>query len=174
MFLDETGFRLQPLNRRTWAPRGVTPQQRAWDRHDRLSVISAVTLSPRRQRINVPFQMHAANIVTTDVIAFVKWLRRQLQRPLIVILDRWPVHRAAVKRLQASRMRGLDFAWLPAYAPELNPVEPRWSYTKYSDLANYVPDDVRALKIAVHRTLCKPSRNVHLKRSFFRSARLNL
>ena len=30
--------------------------------------------------------------------------------------------------------------WLPAYAPDLNPVEPAWSHTKYGDLANYVPE----------------------------------
>lgn len=137
-------------------------------------MISAVTLSPQRQRIGIPFQIQEANIVTVDVVAFVKRLRRQLQRPLIVILDRWPVHRAAVKQLQASRLQGLEFEWLPAYAPELNPVEPRWSYTKYSDLANFVPDDVRELKVAVRHSLRKPTRNSHLKRSFFRSAKLNL
>lgn len=122
----------------------------------------------------MPFQIQQANIVTADVVTFVRRLRRQLQRPLLVILDRWPVHRAAVKRLQAARLQGLDFEWLPAYAPELNPVEPRWSYTKYSDLANYVPDDVRALKNAVRHSLRKPSRNARLKRSFFRSAKLSL
>lgn len=122
----------------------------------------------------MPFQIHDANILTADVVVFVKRLRRQLQRPLIVILDRWPVHRAAVKQLQAAQLKELDFEWLPAYAPELNPVEPRWSYTKYSDLANYVPDDVRTLKTAVRHSLRKPSRNSHLKRSFFQSAKLNL
>src|SRR5690606_27272177 len=45
-FIDETGFRLQPVNRRTWAPCGETPVQRAWDRYDRLSVIGAITISP--------------------------------------------------------------------------------------------------------------------------------
>ena len=42
VFIDETGFRLQPVNRRTWAPSGKTPVQRAWDRYDRLRVIGAV------------------------------------------------------------------------------------------------------------------------------------
>ena len=41
VFLDESGFMLQPLLRRTWAPQGETPLSHAWDRHDRLSVISA-------------------------------------------------------------------------------------------------------------------------------------
>ncbi len=45
--VDESGFMLQPVVRRTWAPRGETPVHRSWDRHDRLSVISAITVSPR-------------------------------------------------------------------------------------------------------------------------------
>ena len=54
VFIDESGFRLQPVNRRTWVPRGETPVQRAWDRYDRLSVIDAVSLSPTRRRIGTP------------------------------------------------------------------------------------------------------------------------
>ena len=69
MFLDETGFLLQPLNRRTWAPRGETPIQYASARHDRLSVIGAVTLSPRRKRISTYWQFYDDNVVATDVVA---------------------------------------------------------------------------------------------------------
>jgi len=50
-------------------------------------------------------------------------------------------------------MRNIEFEWLPAYAPELNPVESRWSHTKYSDLANFVPDDTPRLKRAVRKSL---------------------
>jgi len=42
VFLDETGFLLQPLNRRNWAPRGETPIQYASAKYDLLSVIGAV------------------------------------------------------------------------------------------------------------------------------------
>jgi|GEM_PF-4872010 len=45
--LDEAGFLLQSLNRRTWAPSGVRPMQYASQRQDRLSVIGSVSLSPR-------------------------------------------------------------------------------------------------------------------------------
>jgi transposase len=148
--------------------------QRAWDRYDRLSVISAITVSPKRQRISLPFQIHDDNIHTDEVVAFIQQLRRQLQRPLIIIWDRWPVHRAAAKRLATSRMQQIDFEWLPAYAPELNPVEPRWSHTKFSEMANYVPDDTCQLKRTVRRTLRKQAGNQRLKRSFFQSAKLKL
>ena len=40
--------------------------------------------------------------------------------------------------------RWLHVEWLPAYAPDLNPVEAMWSCTKYGDLANYTPDDLWA------------------------------
>jgi transposase len=46
VFLDESGFMLTPTVRRTFAPRGKTPVLSAWDRRDRLSAISCVTLSP--------------------------------------------------------------------------------------------------------------------------------
>jgi transposase len=162
------------VNRRTWAPRGQPPVQRAWDRYDRLSVISAVTLSPTRRQIGLPFQIHDENICATTAVDFVKQLRRQLGRPLIVVWDRWQVHRSAAKRLATSGVNSIKFEWLPAYAPELNPVEPRWSHTKYSQLANFVPDDAPQLKRSVRSALQKQSREHTLKRSFFKSARLNL
>ena len=40
VFLDESGFMLHPVVRRTWALRGQTPVLACWDRHERLSVIS--------------------------------------------------------------------------------------------------------------------------------------
>lgn len=162
------------MNRRTWAPRGETPVQRAWDRYDRLSVISAITVSPARRSIGLPFQIHDDNIRTDEAVAFIRQLRRQLRRPLIIIWDRWPVHRAAAKRIAASRLQQIDFEWLPAYAPELNPVEPRWSHTKFSQMANYVPDDTRQLKATVRRSLRKQVGNQQLKKSFFKSAKLKL
>lgn len=162
------------MNRRTWAPRGETPVQRAWDRYDRLSVLGGVTLSPTRRRIGTPFQISADNICTDDVVHFIKQLRRALRRPLIICWDRWSVHRAAAKGVAASRVKHVDFEWLPPYAPELNPVEARWSHTKYGELANFVPDDVRQLKRAVVSSFKKQQPRHPLKQSFFKTARLRL
>lgn len=162
------------MNRRTWAPRGETPVQRAWDRYDRLSVIGAITLSPMRCRIGTPFQIHDDNIRTDEVVDFIRQLRKQLQKPLIICRDRWNVHRAAAKRIEASRFKGIGFEWLPAYAPELNPVEPRWSNTKYADLANFVPDDASHLKRNVRSSLEKQRSDHQLKLSFFKSGQLRL
>jgi transposase len=160
------------VNRRTWAPCGQTPIQRAWLRYDRLSVIGAVALSPQRRRISTPFQIHDDHVRTAEAVAFVKQLRRQFRRPLIICWDRWRVHRSAEERIAASRLKQVDFEWLPAYAPELNPVEPRWSHAKYGKLANFTPDDASQLKRSVRSTLNGQSHNHHLKLSFFKAAQL--
>jgi len=44
---------LQPTVRRTWAPRGQTPILKSYDRHDRLTAVSAVTVSPQRRRLGL-------------------------------------------------------------------------------------------------------------------------
>jgi len=143
---------LQPLVRRTWAPRGQTPVLKSWDRRDRLSVISAITISPERRRLGLYFQVHRENVRNHHVCSFLTALRRQLGRGMVVVLDRLNAHRTAAKKL-LRRKTGYDFEWLPAYAPELNPVEFIWSHTKYGDLANFVPDDVDHLDDGLSESL---------------------
>ncbi|AMV29428.1 hypothetical protein VT84_33850 [Gemmata sp. SH-PL17] len=41
-----------------------------------------------------------------------------------------------------ARNKRLWLERLPPYAPELNPVEQVWSWLKYGQLANFVPDDL--------------------------------
>ena len=172
--MDETGFRLQPVNRRTWAPRGRTPVQRAWDRHDRLSVLAALTVSPQRRRLGLAFRVYDENVHTQLVVQFLVQLRYQLRRPIVVVLDRLPAHRAAARVLRQAGRRDITLEWLPAYAPDLNPVEAHWSYTKYSDLANYLPDDVSELRRTVFQSMRRQSTHHHLLHSFFQAAQLNL
>jgi hypothetical protein len=53
VFVDETGFLLRPLIGRTLVSRGEPSILRMSSRQRRLSEIEAVTLSPRRKRINL-------------------------------------------------------------------------------------------------------------------------
>ena len=165
---------LQPLNRRTWAVRGSRPPQIVSQRHDRLSVIGSLSVSPRRQHIHPAFRVHDHNVRTADMLRYLYALHRQHRSRLIVVLDRLNVHRAAIKRLQARRINWLEVEWLPAYAPELNPVEPWWSHAKYSALANFVPDDVDHLRDAVIDAVGDTHFNRSLLRSFFEAAQLTL
>ena len=163
---------LQPLVRRTWAPRGERPVMYCWDRRDRLSVIAGLTLSARRRRVGLYFAIHRQNVRTPEVEAFIRRVQRQVGRPLIVAMDRLPAHRSAARRLAGDAR--LTVEWLPAYAPDLNPVEPAWSHTKYADLGNYVADDVLDLELEADVSLEQSRGDQKLLRSFFHAARLKL
>jgi hypothetical protein len=54
VFLDESGFRLTPTVRRTLALRGQTPALECWDWRDKISAISALTLTPKRHLRGLP------------------------------------------------------------------------------------------------------------------------
>lgn len=163
---------LQPLVRRTWAPRGQRPVMYCWDRRDRLSVIAGLTLSAVRHRMGLYFAIHRQNIKTPEVESFIRQVQRTLGRSLIVILDRLPAHRSAARRLRGDER--FVFEWLPGYAPDLNPVEPGWSHTKYGDMANYIADDVLDLEIEAELSLRDTRTKPELLRSFFQAARLKI
>jgi len=162
---------LQPVVRRTWAPQGETPVLDCWDRHDRLSVISALTVSPQRRRLGLYFDIFDHNIITEDMVEFVAKLVRRL-RKITLVLDRWQVHRSAVRKLQARFGRRVHVEWLPAYAPELNPTEYVWGHTKFADLANFIPDDILHLGQSIAHSLRHTRQDQTLLRSFFHHAKL--
>jgi transposase len=166
---------LQPLVRRTWAPKGQTPIQRQWERHDRLSVISAITVAPRRNRLGLYWAMQCDNICAEGVVRFLRYIRWQLRRKLLVILDRGNVHRARMVGEYLRRLHGkVRMEHLPGYAPDLNPVEQVWNHTKYADLANLAPEDLRELSSLVNTSINHTRGQSHLLRSFFQLAGLSL
>jgi hypothetical protein len=97
VFIDETGFMLQPTVRRTWAPRGHTPIHHSWDRHDRLSVTGAIIISPVQKRLGFYFPMSPHNLTGDDLFACVQLLRGHLKRPLLIIWDRFSGHKKAAR-----------------------------------------------------------------------------
>jgi transposase len=170
--LDETGLMLQPLVRRTWAPKAKTPVMYSWDRHDRLSVIAGLSMSARSRRIGLYFAVHDRNVKAEEFEAFLRQVQRALRRKLIVVMDRWSVHRKAARSLFGDERFWIE--WLPPYAPDLNPVEHVWNHTKYGDLANYVPDDVLDLEIELEMSIEQTRERPELLRSFFHAAELNV
>lgn len=160
---------LQPLVRRTWAPRGQRPVMYCWDRHDRLSVIAGLTLSSARHHVGLYFAIHDQNIKTDEVEEFIRDVQRQMRKDLIVVMDRLPAHRSAAHRLLGD---GFEIEWLPGYAPDLNPPEALWSQAKYNDLANFVPDDTRDLEVEAEFAMENAQGNQRMLKSFFHAAKL--
>ena len=165
---------LQPVCRRTWAPSGKTPVQRAWDRHDRLSAVGLIAVSPWRHRLSLYFHLTPKNVDTDVLVWVLRLLHRHSRHRVILVWDGWNVHRAVAAYFERCHPGWFTFEPLPSYAPELNPVEPCWNHTKHADLANFIPDDLNHLEAAVAASITDQSRNHLLLRSFFAYAQLPL
>jgi hypothetical protein len=66
---------------------------------------------------------------------------------------RYTNHKGPLIRELLARYPRLQLEPMPAYAPQLNPVEFIWSYLKYGRLANFVPKHLCAIWIKP----CKPT-----------------
>jgi transposase len=148
IFLDESGFQLTPVVRRTLAPRGHTPVVTAWDRRDRLSAISCVTVSPGVAPPGLYFELlpTGVNVRAEDVVAFLHQLRTELPGAWTVVWDRNNIHsKSVLVRAWLAAHPDVVVEDFPAYAPDLNPDEMVWSWVKYGQLANFAPQDVAEL-----------------------------
>lgn len=167
VFIDESGFLMAPVVRRTWAPRGETPiilqRGRGWQK---VSAIAALTVSPRGRRVGLYFSLFSnANITASEVIRFLRQLYRQLKKRLIIIWDRSNTHRAkSVNRFfESNRLERESF---PAYSPHLNPVEMVWGYLKHHSMPNFAAIDVETLSRTTRYHATKVRQRKPLLRSF--------
>jgi len=176
VFIDECGFMLAPLVRRTWAPRGRTPVIRIAEPHGRISTIGAITISPARSRFGFHFCLlpDNANFHGGSIVAFVDSLRRRIRKPLMVIWDRIPIHQSSPVEQYLSDHEDVLVEPFPPYSPELNPVDYVWGYVKYGRLANYCPNSLDELRRKVTSELCRVRTRPDLLKSFFRATGLQL
>jgi transposase len=175
VFLDESGYMLTPTVRRTWAPRGKGAVLDAWDRRDRLSAISCLTVSPKASRLNLYFRLLDHTVHGEDVVEFLRELRQVLGGALTVLWDRGTVHRkCGLVREFLAKHPDLVAEDLPAYAPELNPDELVWSWSKYGRLANLAADHTDQLAENVIDELIYLKQHPHLLASFIEKTELPL
>jgi len=80
--------------RRTWAPRGHIPLVRHRYRRDKISAISAITLSARRRRLGL-------NISHVEVALFLRALLRHLRDHVLMLWDGGPIHKGPDVRTRA-------------------------------------------------------------------------
>jgi transposase len=116
---DETGLRADDVRGRSYAPRGKTPVVRPNHRRIGLGLISAVS-----NRGELRWKVLDGAIKAPVLIGFLQRLIRDARRKVFLILDRLPVHRAAVVREWLARhKRQIEVSYLPSYSPELDPDE---------------------------------------------------
>jgi len=130
---------------RTWAPQGQTPIHRhRQGRRDKISVISGISVSPRRHRLGLYYLLFYDNIGQDEVCVFLRELLRCLRGPVIILLDNSSTHKGEPIEQLLRQHRRLRIEHFPSYAPQLNPDEGVWSLAK-RELANSCPNDVDEL-----------------------------
>lgn len=79
------------------------------------------------------------------------------ERPLMVVVDNYSVHRSERVRWERSQLEAADvhLVYLPAYSPELSRIEPHWKVTKYHDLFRRSYASLGELKQAVEIALAQ-------------------
>lgn len=173
VFVDESGFLLLPLIAKTWSIRGTTPIVRHWTwPRDKVSVISAVTISPIRHRLNLRYAVHGnTNIAGPQVEVFVLKLLRDLRGPVVLLWDGSKTHQTLRLRQIFLRNPRLIVERFPSYAPELNPDEGVWSLAK-RDLANSRSDNREQLEQRVREALDSTRRSPARLRGCLHATRL--
>jgi transposase len=163
--LDECGFLLIPNLRRTWAPRGQTPRVRHRYRRDKISAISAVTVSAERQRVGLYIHFHPDhNLTHVEVAVCLRALLRHLRGQVIVLWDGGSIHKGPDVPALRGRCPRLHLERFPGYAPDLNPDEFVWAHFK-ATLANGRPENLDELMT----TLCRITPDVRKRPDLIRS-----
>ena len=125
-FSDEAGVRSDFHSGTTWAPKGKTPIVEATGQRYGMNIISAISPRGEMRFMTVEGRMNAGKF-----IEFLKRLLHNAERPVYLIVDSHPSHRARKVFEFVRKTKGkLRLFFLPPYSPELNPDELVWNHLK--------------------------------------------
>jgi transposase len=141
-FSDESGVRSDHHAGTTWAEKGKTPVVTATGARFGLNIISAVSAQGEFRFMTVEGRVNAHVFIT-----FLKRLIHNAERPIFLIVDGHPSHKAKmVARFVESLNGRLRLFFLPPYSPELNPDECAWNDLKNNHIGRKFisgPDELK-------------------------------
>jgi transposase len=150
IFLDESGFSLSPIRGKTWSEIGKPVVLRETFSRNTQTGLGFITMTPELRRLNFRFTIFSGAITMEDVVFFLTEIHRHYGKKVMIIFDRLPAHLSAVKFFEREHSDWFLFEYLPAYSPELNPVEQCWNQMKNVLMVNFVPMSIEHL---VQKTL---------------------
>lgn len=161
-FIDESAVRSDHHSGTTWGPIGETPVVE--DSGDRFGIKLISAVSPRG---DMRFQMIEGRMNSDKFIEFLKKLRSDAGKPIIVIADNASYHKSKkVMGFAENSNQEITLELLPVYAPELNPDEQVWNHAK-ARLGKLFIDSKETMKRCVLNVMRSIQKNVRLVRSFF-------
>jgi transposase len=162
-FEDESGVRSDFHSGTTWAPKGKTPVVRVTGQRFSLNMISAVSA-----RGELRFMVVRGGVGAAVFIDFLKRLMCGQRRPIYLIVDGHPSHRAKRVKAYVESLQGkLRLFFLPPYSPELNPDELVWNDVKNNGVGRALVHGPADLMRAVVGRLRHLQKTPALVRSFF-------
>ena len=128
VFFDESGVSLIPPVRRTWSRRGQTPILRHRMAWKRASMAAALGYRPDATKARLCFHLQQDAYNSDSLIGVLEQLAGFYRGQRVVLLwDGLSSHWSYKMRAHLDTQRHwLTVERLPAYAPELNPVEGLW------------------------------------------------
>jgi transposase len=130
-FWDESGFRADAVQGKTWAVKGKTPVVKVPGKRQTISAASAVN-----SKGAFWFATYQGGMNASLFVAMLKTIIRGRRKPLFLVLDSLPAHKAKMVSDYVEGTKGkLELYFLPGYAPELNPDELVWNYVKRTGTA---------------------------------------
>jgi transposase len=164
-FGDEAGVRSDFHSGTTWAKRGQTPIVSSTGARFGLNLMSAV--SPRGL---MRFMFTKGRVGADTFIEFLKRLIHNAQRPIFLIVDGHPTHKAKkVSKFIDSVKERLRLFFLPPYSPELNPDEWVWNHLKNNGIGRQVVQTKPQMKRAVISHMRSLQKSPNLICSFFQA-----
>ena len=124
-------------------------------------------------RVLMKIQDHAFTGV--DCVEFLKHILRQVKGNVIVIWDGASIHQGKAVReyLRSGASRRLRLIRLPAYAPELNPVEGLWRWLKRA-MGNVCCESLLGLRDELAVALARLRRRKDVLEACFKNAGLRI
>ena len=163
-FGDEAGVRSDHHAGTTWAEVGKTPVVSSTGARFGFNMISAI--SPRG---SLRFMVVEGKVGAATFIEFMKRLLTGSEKPIFLIVDGHPSHKAKmVKQWLEDQTGRLRLFMLPGYSPELNPDELVWNGLKNHGLGRRAHASKEQMKRDAISYLRKLQKMPEVVRSYFR------
>ena len=163
-FWDESGFRADAVQGKTWSAKGHTPVVSRPGQRQGISAASAVN-----SKGGFWFATYSGALNGERFVELLQQMMKDRPRPIHLVLDGLPAHKTRAVREYLQSLRGkLTLHFLPGYAPDLNPDELVWSYAKRTGVARSPLRSGEKLADRVHAQLADIAARPELVRSFFK------
>jgi transposase len=160
---DEMGLRSDHQAGRSWGRRGQTPMIPGTGKRFGCNMISTIA-----NRGRLYFMVFQERFTARVFIRFLKRLRRQVGRKVVLIVDEHPAHKAGeTTRWLKSQEEHLQVYFLPPYSPELNPDELLNQDVKTNAVGRRRAVDQADLMANVRGYLRSTQKMPHVVRSYF-------